>query len=150
MRTIILLLIAATASAMLGCNVRSEVAEKTKPSFTLEEADAWVGARVRSVREYDPSRSKLLTELGSALYSKTGSGLEYANPAGMKCPEAGRGGCLNVSKGELGTVTGMSRVRDGGYFLVVRWDTASQDAPMLSYFGRKTCRLFLEKLGPHT
>ena len=149
MRFATMLLIVAVASACLGCNIRNEMAEKSKPSFSGEEANAWLGMRVRCIRQYDPSRSKLLTEPGGFLYRETGIGLEYSNPGGFKCPGTG-GRCFEVAKGELGTVTEISQVPDGGYFLIVRWDDSSQDTPMLSYFGRKTSRLFLERCAVQT
>ena len=55
----------------------------------------------------------------------------------MKCPEEGF--CKNVREGEYGTVIGIERVPDGGYFLAVRWDEPASDS-YLSYLGRYSHR----------
>jgi hypothetical protein len=50
------------------------------------------------------------------------------------------GGC---KVGERGTVKNIERVPDGGYFVVVHWETRSEDEP--GYYGRYSSRLFLTR-----
>ena len=50
------------------------------------------------------------------------------------------GGC---KVGDRGTVRNIERVPDGGYFVVVDWETRSEDEP--SYYGRYSSRLFLTR-----
>jgi hypothetical protein len=96
--------------------LHNRVTEWRTPAFTREEAAAMVGHRVRNIFWSDTFR-------------------------GMKCPQSG-GLCADVQVGDQGTVLG-TKESSGGYFLVVRWDHPSQGAPMLSYFGRMTRRIFL-------
>ena len=88
------------------------------PAFTKEEASMMIGRRVRNIYWTDRS-------------------------AGSKCPING-GICADVKVGERGSVIGVEEVSPNRYFFVVRWDEPRQGAPMLSYFGRMTRRLFIE------
>jgi hypothetical protein len=87
----------------------SSVIEWLWPSFSMEEAAPVVGHRVR----HRPTEEFRL----------------------MKCPEDGL--CKEVREGESGTVIGIVKVPDGGYFLKVRWDESAAES---SYFGRYTRR----------
>lgn len=88
------------------------------PALTEEEASMMVGRRVRNIYWTDRF-------------------------AGSKCPANG-GICADVKVGERGSVIGVQAVSPDRYFFVVRWDEPRQGAPMLSYFGRMTRRVFLE------
>jgi hypothetical protein len=88
------------------------------PAFTKEEALMMVGRRVRNI--YWTERI-----------------------VGSKCPADG-GICADVKVGERGSVIGIEEVSPNRYFFVVRWDEPTQGAPMLSYFGRMTRRVFVE------
>jgi hypothetical protein len=88
------------------------------PAFTREEASMMVGRRVRNIH---------WTEKFS----------------GAKCPANG-GVCADVKVGERGSVIGLEEVSPNRYFFVVRWDEPGGGEPMLSYFGRRTRRVFLE------
>lgn len=62
---------------------------------------------------------------------------------GHKCPAEGF--CKRIVDGEQGVVVGLERVRDGGYFLIVRWNQPDDSEDYLSYFGRYTRRESLEE-----
>ena len=147
MRICLLALITAISLMSFGCSLRSEIAEARQPSFTQAEANAKVGERVRFINRYSPHRSGILFPVVSEINLRTGFLLEYANPrAGKRL--AGGGPDQSLVDGETGTVTGTIPVRDGGYFVVVSWDDARQDSPLISYFGRKTYRVFLSQILP--
>jgi hypothetical protein len=101
-----------------GCAPVTLPNESLAPAFTEEEALAKIGHRVRCI---------------------------YANERyqGMKCPEQGE--CVRLKIGEYGSVVGMKEVSPKKYFIVVRWDKSEQNEPLVSYFGRKTHRVFLEE-----
>jgi hypothetical protein len=92
--------------------------ESLAPAFMEGEAMAKVGQRVRWAYASDRYRC-------------------------MKCPEQGESTPLRV--GEHGSIVGMKEVSPKNYFLVVRWDESQQSEPLVSYFGRKTHRVFLEE-----
>jgi hypothetical protein len=95
------------------------VMEWFMPALTKDEAMAMVGHRVRNI-------------YGTDRY------------VGMKCPERG-GLCARVKVGESGRVIAIREVSPNRYFVVVRWDEPNEGEPMLSYFGRKTRRIFLRE-----
>lgn len=80
--------------------------EWLRPSFSLAEANAMVGHRVRCIYRTDTFS----------------------------------GGC---ELGERGEVIGVEKVRDGGYFIVVRWNSQSQGEPC--YYGRYSHRIVLSE-----
>jgi hypothetical protein len=88
------------------------------PAFTKDEASMMVGRRVRNIYWTDRF-------------------------SGTKCPANG-GMCADVKVGERGSVIGMEEVSQNRYFFVVRWDEPGECEAMLSYFGRRTRRVFLE------
>lgn len=101
-----------TLTVGLGLGRAPSVVDWLRPSFSQEEAAPRVGHRVRY----------RLTE----------------KFRGMKCPEEGP--CKEVRAGEYGTVIGIEKVPDGGYFLTVLWDEPGGPDRCLSYFGRYTHR----------
>jgi len=87
----------------------------------------------------------LVSRVASKIYNKTGKGLEYTNLIGVAICEA-TGQCQNLRKGDVGTVVGIHKVTEVGYFLRVNWELNHECEPNVFYLIKTAYRILVQKV----